>query len=502
MKKECNSLTKLTKTQRRKERSTLFFYNTPCLRALRERSLPIILRALRERPFLLIFIMFVFTLPLAAQETKTIEQQQLDILRYGTETEIANLIQVVKNEKVEYLDKELIAVAQKTRNRNILAGIFGFFAEMEKSGLEERAIRAINERDEEANETILSAVDYLGRVKSEDAIPVLEELINAGENRFLNNAIRALGRASKGKDSADETAFFLLDYYENRSPGDENRREIIVAMGETGSPESVPFLVDLINNTDERAILRMAALDAISKIGDERGLEAVVEAVSSSDPNVRATAIAALGPFTGEAAENAILEGFRDSFFRSRIGASQAAGRRKLESAIPFLRFRAERDDVPAVRDEAIKALGAINNSETESILDTFFSERKNSDRIRLIAAEMLLQNNPDSYSGKIIVEMEEAKEKRMTALYNGFVRLLSTARSKSFEDFARRLIAGGGVIEKSLALDLALNNEYRSLEEDIRSLLDEKKNPATISRKAKSTLEKLGIAIEIINNE
>ena len=475
----------------------------------------------------LIILLFVMIIsPLAAQDTapvvKSIEEQRLEIMRFGTETEIAKLIQTIKDEKVTYLDNELIEIAKNTRNRNILSGIFALFGETRKAGLEERALRAIRERDDEANETVFNAVDYLGRVGAKEAADDLIELINSGENRFLNNAIRALGRAvninagnTSGEDAApseeadgalqdlsdqdlsDDIALFLLDYYENRSPSDENRREIIVALGETGSKESVAFLSELVKNNDERAVLKMVALDAMSKIGDPAAIDAIIEAVSSSDPNVRASAIAALGPFPGEAADDAILEGFRDSYYRTRIGAAQAAGKRKLERAIPFLRFRAERDEVAAVKDEAIKALGAINNSETLGILDTFFSERKNSDRVRLVAADMLIQNHADTYSTKLIIEMEEAKNKRMTPLYNGFVRILTTAKSKTFEDFTRRLIAGGGVIEKSLALDLILNNEFRSLADDIRSLLDDKKNPVSITRKATTTLEKLGLEVE-----
>jgi DNA-directed RNA polymerase beta' subunit len=64
-------------------------------------------------------------------------------------------------------------------------------------------------------------------------------------------------------------------------------------------------------------------------------------------------------------------------------------------------------------------------------------------------------------------------------------------------EDLARRLITAGGVIERSLALDLILNNEFRSLEDDVRTLLDERRNGASIARKARSTLERLGFNID-----
>ena len=440
-----------------------------------------------------------------APVTKTIEERRLDIIRYGTETEIASLIQTIRNEKISYLDNELIEIVRTTKNRNILIGVFTIFGEMEKTGIEDRAIKAIRERDDEANDTVLAAVDYLGRVKAGDASDTLIELINSGERRFLNNAFRALGRigtweqtgSQEDTDAAEragDTASFLLDYYNNRNPADDNRREIIVALGETRSKAAVPFLNDLVKDTEERAVLRMAALDAIAKIGDSEGLDAVIEAVSSTDPNVRSSAITALGPFSGEAADGAIIEGFRDSYYRSRIGAAQAAGKRRLESAIPFLLFRAENDDVPAVKDEAIKALGAINSSETMDMLDSLFSERKNSDRVRIMAADMLLQNDAVKYGIKVGIEMEEARTKRQTALYNGFVRIFTTAKSPSLEDMARRLISGGGVIEKSLALDLILNNEFKGLAEEVRLLLDEKKNGASLARKARTTLDKLGL--------
>ena len=471
---------------------------SPCLREMS--SLRILLSFL---------LLLAFVLPLAAQETenpavKSVEDQQRDTMRFGTETEINTLIQTLKTEKVTYLDDELIEIAQKTRNRSILAGIFGLFADMEKSGLEERAIRAVRERDQEANDTVIAAVDYLGKVKSGDSVDCLKELINSGESRFLNNAFRALGRAASG-EGADGIAEFLLDYYKSSSPGEEIKREIIVAIGETGSGEGVSFLAELVKNTDERPVLRMAALEAISKIGRidgpdtasdglNEGLDAIIEAVSSTDPNVRSSAITALAPFSGDAVDSAILEAFRDSYYRTRMGAAQAAGKRRLESAIPYLRYRAENDDVPNVKDEAIRALGAINTAETTAILNALFSERKNSDRVRIIAAEMLLLNDADSYGSRVFVEMEEARLKNLTALYNGFVRVMAAAKGNSLEDLVRRFIAVGGVVEKSLALDLVLNNEFRSLADEVRALLDEKAHSATIARKAKSTLEKLGL--------
>jgi HEAT repeat protein len=439
------------------------------------------------------------------------EEQRLTIIRYGTDTEIAALIKSLRAEKTssggvlqeedsgesspeDPIDRELAVLAEKTKNKNILAGVFSFFADRKKGGLEERAVRALEDRDNEAVETVSAAIDYMGRIESPLALEVLMEILDGEESRFMNASIRAVGRIAKNGDP-EETAEFLVDYYTNKEPGDENRREIIIALGSTGSKKGVPFLVSIAENNDERVPLRMAALEGLAGIGDEEGLPAVLAAASSGDPNVRAAAIAALGPFKGESVDEAILEAFRDSYYRTRIAAAQASRDRKLEEAVPYLKFRCENDEVPNVRDEAVKALGAIGNADARGVLESLFSERKNSDRIRTGSAEMLLQNDAPDYAKKVIDEMDYAKAKNHTALYNGFLRALGSARAGVLEDLAKRFFALGGGIEKSYALDICLNNDFRGLTEEIRALSDPKNGSLAV--KAGNILKKWGVKSE-----
>ncbi|MFP3043462.1 HEAT repeat domain-containing protein [Treponema primitia] len=457
------------------------------------------------------------------------DAKRLETIRYGTETEIAALIQSLKNENATALDAELITVARNTRNRNILSGVFSFFGDRDQAGLEDRALKAIAERDDEANETVLAALSYLGKIKFAPAVPYIQELLDAEEQRFISACIKALGliggsmpagsntiadaepppeaepedtsepplppssppvRTRKEQESAAAVAEYLIDFYNNRSPGQENRRELIIALGDVKSPAGVPLLREIAENNDERAVLRMSALEALAKIGDTGGIDAVLLSVESTDPNVRSTAVAALGPFAGPEIDSAILEAFRDSYYKTRMAAAQAARDRRLVEAVPYLRYRAERDDVQAVKDEAIKALGAIGNPESLDFLSSLFTERKNADQIRLLSAEMLLQNNASAYTAKVIEELDEAKRKNQTPLYNGFLRILGSAKTASLEDLARRFFSSGGVVEKSYALDMVLNNEFRSLAEQVRELTDEKYG--SLSRKSRVVVEKL----------
>jgi HEAT repeat protein len=421
----------------------------------------------------------------------TVEAARLATIHYGTETEIAALIQTLKAEGTDYLDNELIALVENTRNQQILGGVFTFFGDRGLPGLESRAIRAIEDRDDEANDTVLAAVDYLGKVKAGRAVEPLMSLLDSQEQRFMGAAFRALGRAGGGSpEDAELTAEYLIDYYTNREPGEENRREIITALGAAGSRAGVPFLAEIAGNNEERLALRIAALDALAKIGDPGGLEAVVSSISASDPNVRSSAVAALGPFSGEEVDLAILEAFRDSYYRTRIAAAQASRDRKFEKAIPYLRYRAERDEVPAVKDEAIRALGAIGTEESLSIIEALFTERKNADRVRIVSAEMLIKNDPGTYLGPLIVELDDAKTKNNSPLYNGLLKIAGEAKTPKLEDTARRFLSSGGIIEKSYALDMAANNKLQGLIEEVRALTLDKNQ--SLARKARRTLDSL----------
>jgi HEAT repeat protein len=449
----------------------------------------------RALPFVL-FLIF----PLYFAYAQNIEASRLATIRYGTDAEIASLIQTLKTENAEYLDNELALLIETTRNQRILTGIFSFFGDRGKSGLEQRAIRVIEERDDEANETVLSAVDYLGKVKASDAVSCLMELLDSQERRFLNAAFRAIGRAASGdRAAADETAEYLVDYYTNGTPGDDNLRDIIISIGLTESAKGVQFLIGIAGNSDERMALRIASIEALAKIADPSGLPVILESVGASDPNVRSAAVASLGPFSGDDVDKAILDAFRDSYYRTRIAACQASRDRRLAAAVPFLQYRAERDEVANVKDEAIRALGAIANEEAIQAMETFFTERRTPDRIRILSAEMLMKNAPDKYLGRLIAELDEAKLRNQTALYNGLLKVagetvITGEAGELLAGLARRFMQNGGVIEKLYGLDMAANNGLVGLSQEIIKLIDERNE--AISRRARGAAEKLGIEI------
>ena len=110
----------------------------------------------------------------------------------------------------------------------------------------------------------------------------------------------------------------------------------------------------------------------------------------------------------------------------------------------------------------------------------------------------MLMSNAPEKNLNRVIKEMDDAKQRNQTALYNGFLKVVGEAvingDTAEMEDITRRFLSLGGVMEKLYALDMAANNNLRSLAVEIQALTNDRNE--SIANRARRTLERLGIEI------
>ena len=91
-----------------------------------------------------------------------------------------------------------------------------------------------------------------------------------------------------------------------------------------------------------------------------------------------------------------------------------------------------------------------------------------------------------------LVQELDEAKVRNQTALYNNFLRIIGGTTSGNMESITRRLMQDRGITERSFALDMAANNNLISLAEEIRVIADD--GNEGLANKARRTLETLGL--------
>lgn len=429
--------------------------------------------------------LILLTLASGASEEDSVEKldsARRNTVKYGTDAEIVSLIAALESEKVDSLDRDLIGLVETASGTKIVDSIFSYLANGRKAGAESRAVRILENRDREANSNVDSAIRYLASVKHRAAAPLLRGILDAEEERFSPAAARALGYCGDEDD-----AEFLVAYRQDRDPPEAVSGEIIFALGELKSEKASEFLIDLLSNPETKPSRKIAAVESLGKIGTKDAQDPLLDALRDQDANVRAAALSAVAAFSGKKIETAIVESFRDSFYKVRLAAAKAAGEKKLEEAIPFLKYRAERDDVAAVKEESVRALGSIGSEEAVEILSGFFVDKKTPERIRVAAAKAVLEKDSRKHARTVIEAMNQAKADKKTSLYNSLAKAVSTTKSTEFEEQAKLFLSSPDIVDRHYGLDLVILNGYTSLKAQIEPLA--KDANASIARKAKKAL-------------
>jgi hypothetical protein len=115
-----------------------------------------------------------------------------------------------------------------------------------------------------------------------------------------------------------------------------------------------------------------------------------------------------------------------------------------------------------------------------------------------MLAAEMTMKIAADRNLGKLIAELDDAKARSQTNLYNGLLKIIGetviTGDKSLMRNITGRFLQNGGVLEKLYGLDMAANNDIPDFSIEINALAKDRNE--SIARRAKRTAEKLGIEL------
>ncbi len=412
-----------------------------------------------------------------------VERRRRDTISYGIESEIVELLKTLRSERDGRYDGDLGRLLETTRSRKLGAELLSYFSEVGWKGAEEKAVSIVDGRDGLPAEYVKAALQYLVAVKSAKGLGEAAEIIDAAEQEYLPHAVRIFGAAG---GPAEATR--LVEMYDADDWTETVRIEIIRALGDIRAPEAVERLARLLEDGSAGKVLRMNAADALAKIGDERAKAAVLKAAFDEDPNVRTQAVEALGAFQGRDVEDAIVECLRDSFGKTRIAAAKAAGKRKLASALPHLKYKATSDPDRAVRETAFRAIAEIGTAEAFAFLREFLTAPKNEQAFRSMCFGLLGRNDPGS-RGPLMEQLESAIAAKDQTFFKAIAREIVGIDGDPAVPFVERLLAHADFTIRLGALDWIKRNGNRALIDRVRALSES--DPAeAVRKKAKQVLE------------
>jgi HEAT repeat protein len=241
----------------------------------------------------------------------------------------------------------------------------------------------------------------LGAAKKDEKNNVIQDLIPLGEPAalYLASALEDFPPESRGyiavvlcQMNQKKVLPFMKKFL--KSPDASFRTQAAAVVGSTGEPGDAEDLHPLALDPD--SMVRATVVMALQKLKNPRSLRAVAGACLDPEESVRSRAIEALFDLARSTEqEPEILSTLRDALDRSRGAArvdlvaavGRAGGKPAWEIMEPYLR-----DDVPAVRAQALSSLAALGAEEAaDSILARFAVESEDAVRQQLaFAAEKL----------------------------------------------------------------------------------------------------------------
>jgi HEAT repeat protein len=171
----------------------------------------------------------------------------------------------------------------------------------------------------------------------------------------------------------------------------------------------------------------MYACESLAKIKSPSSVPALIAAANDADPNVRASAIGALGSFAGAEARAAIVEGLRDSYVKSRIAACKAVGELKIAEAEPNLRYKASSDPEKAVKTEACKSLALLGGSSFDFLRERV-EDKKADTAIRVLCFGLLARYDPAGSLPLLEKRLRAEQAEKERSFYTALVREIANA--------------------------------------------------------------------------
>ncbi len=207
---------------------------------------------------------------------------------------------------------------------------------------DERAVRPLIEALTDDDQFVrTSAAFSLGRLGSRQAVDPLIDTLQLDDNRVKARAVEALGAI--GDPRAVDVIVVLVK--------DTNRfvkGSAIAALGRIADRKAVDPLLTSLSDHDPQ--IRRAVLDALGRIGDERAFLQVSELLKKeSDQNVRLTALTTAARLGGQRSIPMLVEALSDREQELRNTAASALAHLELSATFPAMLERASKLDLQSL---------------------------------------------------------------------------------------------------------------------------------------------------------
>lgn len=436
---------------------------------------------------LLLFLISENGTSVYSQDQEDEHQRRIDILQYGIETQVIELINTLKSEKNKDYTEDLLPIFDSVTSPRLRSAILEYYGQLELDLAASRAAVIIANRDESPDTLVGSAFSYLLGLKSDAALEHARRILEDDERKYLGAAIKIVGVSGK-----DDDVQILRTLYESSSTEVGIKQEILLAFGKMRASSSFELLASIAAAEDEGKIERMYACTALGDLGDPRAVPVLINTSVAGDPNIRANSITALQNFEGKEVDNAILQGLRDQHVAPRAAAVKASEKRQIKAAIPFLEFRIKSDPERSIKDAAIFALATIGGKDGWEFLTVFLEDGKSPLAHRASAFVAILTHGSADDLERPMAVIKAAADEKDKAVFLALARASMASNAPQAIQVARFLLTNSDHLIRLGAIAWAERNKAVELLPELKALA-ESDQVESLRKRVLVTIERIG---------
>ena len=412
-------------------------------------------------------------------------QKNRDIILYGKSSEVAALLdELIKNDDPRF-SEDIYDLFQETKNSSVKEKVLNYFKSFEDPCIEDYAVDLMNDPYDEKQNVVKAAFEYIAACKTKCATPAIITIIEGENEAYFNDAITTLAEIG-----GPQEAMFLAEYLDRDDLSIPQRQALMRACGKMHAVETWGLLVEIIENEDENAFVRMYAAEAIGMMKVDKSVDVLVRNYDSVDPNFRQYIIKGLANYpNNKEAVNVVTQGIKDDHWRVQQEAIKACKEMNLTSAMPTLIHRAKNDNEKLIKNECFSTIAYMNTSEGNKFLIEQLLDKKVADTTKAKVVEVLVKEN---HAGKkeIVMLAEEtlADDKRKTLRY-AIGKEIAKVSAPEYAGLCEKFLSSKDVQTISLGIDMYKTGKYKNAEAKLRQVAEDPKGNASCKKRASNLL-------------
>lgn len=399
--------------------------------------------------------------------SKDYEKNCNDILKYGLEGQIIELIdELTKNQDNRFVDG-IYDLFQETKNIAVKEKIIEYFTKLKDPCLASYAVEIINDPYDEKNSIVEKCFKYISESGIKEANPGLVDLVDKEEESYFTGALSALGETG-GK----EEALFLADYLERDDLNVAQRQALMRVLGRIKAVETWEKISEIAKDENENTFVRMYAAEAIGAMEKPESEDILVELFESSDPNLRTYVIKGISYFKDKKSSDLIIQALRDSQYKVRLEAVSSVGKNRISSAVPYLIFRCkDKDEQKQVKEKCYSVIADLNTSEGNDYLISVLKDKKTGDSTKAKVSAALLEFNHAGTADVIELARFALKSDISKNLRYALGKEFAKYDRSEFADICAEYIASDDVATQGTGLDIWAKGRYSSVRASVEEI-------------------------------